>query len=878
MTQRIDSTTITTFTAIDNPAPGDTAAPNSEIPAQEADRDDISAQAKQFEKRLDNLLTRAAAGMEGLSASYADSIAEELPRPSFGKSGYLLHSKILNAAKKCDTAAQHLAKLSLKDCQTEELGGEQFKIIEEYVSAQNGLYKAVKDYLGKTGKAGPLLQSLMQATQFRASEALNLAGTMQLLARNGISPAADKTQIMQGLSEIDTEKSLLQGMQAVSHKMHGHVLADQVKTQTAGLFAKIDTLEQSQGQINHTEFTQKAGELKTEVQNLKTQVESLQNPQSGLQMDSGLHDALLSCIGRMENRLEAMEQSNPLKTISADAEQLMNKYNLDIFSQIKTKNPRMSVFLKDLQESFASHNNKVEQLKQDIEKAKFTPQQLKTAILNIMSELWEDKSHIAFSAVAMAYIVQRNINKYGMDFDKHAGKIQDRIINHFKHYGVTMNEKEAKEFISFAWDNLDNKAFAVLADYCSELYMFSTEIFHAEKDELGAMYEQATQYGAKLHQNHILEALEHNVDMSTLLEASLRDIPLDQLETIAGDAVLVQSKVLGQGAANTVNLCTYRGKDGEDKTLVFKPELHARFGLNHLTASGLGYKAETKVMQVNIAACRSAESIGCGDVIAKSSIGSFDGKFGLFMEAAKGATFYGMTGSKKAHCGFNSKGETFSYGQTLTLLDRKGLRDTMRANLMRELCRLEWADCLSGQVDRHGDNYLISIDTETGKVTVTGIDNDASFGFRKIGMNRIYMEDEPEKVKELEKSGPVKLTEDGDLDVSTLNSDQITALRPLYGFNQLFAPSHIDKETYDKLIAIDVDEYRQRLAECLDHRAVESAVLRLKDAQKHARQLESEGKVVQDWSEPKLYKEYQEERAQNHYLRRGFFARDFIHD
>lgn len=879
MTQRIDSNTVQPLAAADTAAPAaETETQSPEISLSDTAREDtdIISQAKQFEQRLERLLTRA--GAENISASYTESILNELPRPSFGKSGYLLHPKILDAAKQCDSAAQNLSKLSLKDCQTAVLGDEQFNIIKDYINAQHALYGAIQNFLGKTGKANPLLQSLMQATQFRASEALNLVGTMQQLALNGISENADQIQTAQALSALDAEKSLLQGMQAFSHKMHGHLLADSLKTAVPNLFAKIDQLEQSQAQIPHAEFTQKAAELKNEVQNLKTQTESMQNPQSGLQTDTGLHGALLSCISRMESRLDAMAQSNPLDIISADAEQLLNKYDLNVFSQIKTDNPRINGFLKDLQESFAEHNLQVEQLKQDIAAAKLTPQKFGETILAITDKLRDGKTRKAFGAITMMYIVQRNIRKYGLDFDKHTEKIKTDIIKHFQYYGITINDKEARQLISLSRDNLDNKAFSVLAEYCAELYTFSKEIFNAEKDELKAMYEQTKTNKTELPQSHILEALEHNVDMNTLLEANMRGIPLDQLETIAGDAVLVRSKVLGQGAANTVSLCTYHGKDGEDKQLVFKPELHARYGLGHLTASGLGYKNETKVMQINIASCIAAKSIGCEDVIAKSSIGSFQGKFGLFMEAAKGATLYGMKGSKQAHCGFNSKGETFTYGQTMKLIEQKGLRDVMRANLMRELCKLEWADCLSGQVDRHGDNYLVSIDTDTGNVTVTGIDNDASFGVRKIGMNLIQMGDESKKIQELKKHGPVSISDSGVLDVSTLNADQLTSLRFAYGFNQLFAPSHIDKETYEKLMKIDADEYRKSLSECLDDEAVESAVLRLKDAQRHAEKLAGEEKVVTDWSTTPLYKEYEAERKKLPSLRRGFFARDFLHD
>ena len=116
---------------------------------------------------------------------------------------------------------------------------------------------------------------------------------------------------------------------------------------------------------------------------------------------------------------------------------------------------------------------------------------------------------------------------------------------------------------------------------------------------------------------YIQAALDHHVDMNTILEASLRGIMADQLELRAGDAILTDTRKLGQGAANTVHLCTYRGRDGEDMKLVFKPEVGARRGLDHLCASGLGYRNGARVMQLNVAASRVADAIGCGGTIAQ---------------------------------------------------------------------------------------------------------------------------------------------------------------------------------------------------------------------------------------------------------------------
>ena len=220
---------------------------------------------------------------------------------------------------------------------------------------------------------------------------------------------------------------------------------------------------------------------------------------------------------------------------------------------------------------------------------------------------------------------------------------------------------------------------------------------------------------------YIAAAFEHDVALSTLLEASLRGIPTDQLEMKAGSDTLKRARVLGHGAANTVTLCVYRGENGEDVPLVFKPETAARQGFPDLTVYRLGYRAGARVMQINVAASRSADAAGCGDAVARSRIGVYDGHVGLFMEKAPGSTACDlMTGRP---CVPDGRGNKLTLGQVVSGLKKKGLLDDMRANLMRELNRLEWADALSGQADRHYQNYLVDINPETGAVKVTGIDN-----------------------------------------------------------------------------------------------------------------------------------------------------------
>jgi len=381
---------------------------------------------------------------------------------------------------------------------------------------------------------------------------------------------------------------------------------------------------------------------------------------------------------------------------------------------------------------------------------------------------------------------------------------------------------------------------------------------------------------------YIQAALDHHVDMNTILEASLRGIMADQLELRAGDAILTDTRKLGHGAANTVHLCTYRGRDGEDMTLVFKPEVGARRGLDHLCASGLGYRNGARVMQLNVAASRVADAIGCGGTIARSSIGSHDGQLGLFMEAAPGKTFFDIARGKPV-CRMPD-GKELNFPETCRFLRSNGKLDAMRANLMRELSKMEWADVLSGQVDRHGDNYIIDINPQTGAVKITGIDNDASFGTRKAGMTVVNLSRptprQQDFLSKLRREG-YTIPPDGRIDLSKLPDRLLSETRQQFGFNQLFRPVFIDRDTFDKLTAIREDDYRAMLAPCMDNEAVDAAVSRLKDAQRHAARLEREHRVVEDWAAPGIKETYARhkvgakgsfgERIQN-----GFFTRDFL--
>ena len=60
------------------------------------------------------------------------------------------------------------------------------------------------------------------------------------------------------------------------------------------------------------------------------------------------------------------------------------------------------------------------------------------------------------------------------------------------------------------------------------------------------------------------------------------------------------------------------------------------------------------------------------------------------------------------------------------------------AQLQKGMNQLEWNDGFAGQRDRHSGNYLVAVDTELGKVQVTGIDNDFSFGSQQTSVEKQF--------------------------------------------------------------------------------------------------------------------------------------------
>ncbi len=349
-----------------------------------------------------------------------------------------------------------------------------------------------------------------------------------------------------------------------------------------------------------------------------------------------------------------------------------------------------------------------------------------------------------------------------------------------------------------------------------------------------------------------------DLDPVTILEAKLRGIAVDDILN-TGHIIVEETGKKSNGQVNVVRFIKASDDNGIMQDIVFKPELGAQAGM----AKIYGHLSTANVTKVNIASVNVAEQIGCGSIMPKSKFACIDGIPGLAMEKAKGSILLDIKSNKKV---LEFNGEKVNFTEMLAKLKDKSpdLPKKMLTNLTQELCKLEWADILSGQVDRHNQNLLIDINQE-GEVQVTGIDNDFAFDVIRTGVLRFDFSNmagsAPEfngvKDRQIELKDPFGImpATDSQLEFNHIN-------RTIEGLNKSITydvtgtlaatamklPSHIPLDVYNKLTQLSSADYRASIEPLLPKQAVDVAVMRFEDAQRFAKAYKEKGLVVDDFS------------------------------
>ena len=365
--------------------------------------------------------------------------------------------------------------------------------------------------------------------------------------------------------------------------------------------------------------------------------------------------------------------------------------------------------------------------------------------------------------------------------------------------------------------------------------------------------------------NEAMSVFKGELSVSSVVESRARGLRDGDVDPANEDANIESSKTLGAGNAGTVYLL--RRKDGSE--VVFKGEMESRTGLNTICAGkGTAYRKSQQTVNLNIATKSAANALGCGNLIVNYKAGTHDGTFGFFMDKAKGRSAHGLAGK-----GGSKTDEAGLTGKEISNLEA-GERRRVKGEIMRQLNSLQWLDIITGQLDRHSDNYFIHVDRQTHDVTVSGIDNDACYSKFRIGVGTFALDADrsaqfyDELVKVLRNAGvrnpdnearrllreDPSITQQGNnITVNALKVTSkaiISALAETTGVKSIAVPDKIDRDFYNHLIELKNNPaarkaYLDSLRPRMDEGNVAAAEARLNDVIVHAERLARENKVVE---------------------------------
>ena len=391
----------------------------------------------------------------------------------------------------------------------------------------------------------------------------------------------------------------------------------------------------------------------------------------------------------------------------------------------------------------------------------------------------------------------------------------------------------------------------------------------------------------------VLGAFRGEQTVSSIVEARAHGYSDSDIDARIDDANVADSYELGSGAFNTVTLLKL--KDGSE--WVFKPEMPGCLTTSY-SSHYHGMAKNMEFTRVNLAVQDTANRLGLNDVMVKTKAGTHKGRFGMFMEKAPGLTGQKYLKANDAKVGAGKLSLT-----ALRTLDEAKFGKVV-GRLMRQANRLLWFDILTGQGDRHNDNYLVEIDKETLDVTLKAIDNDASYGLMRTGLNtfKFAAGSQAQKafaqtlntlaassraknafLKQVKEDPGIKIDKEGAVEIDmekVANRQLVQGLFHFCGLRCTAVPEEMDSELHDKLVALAADapdggaaraEYLDSLATRLgaESEQYRCAVKRLDEAIAHARKLKNEGKVytAEQWESHDVQKSVAKvalKKAKNH--------------
>jgi hypothetical protein len=262
-------------------------------------------------------------------------------------------------------------------------------------------------------------------------------------------------------------------------------------------------------------------------------------------------------------------------------------------------------------------------------------------------------------------------------------------------------------------------------------------------------------------------------------------VTADTLPAFTNAQVLEKPKTLGSGAFNTVFSVKLKNPDGTPFDGVFKPLGSTEKGWV-AAATGIP-KDDPQIAMRNIATVSYAKKLGL-DVVPSTRLavidtgrGVVDPDLGLIMEKAR--------------------------GKPASQVDPSVLS---RPDVCAEVTKLQLLDHLTGQGDRHANNYFINIEPD-GRAKVMGIDNDQCFG------------------KNLKDPAGIQ----------QINHDRLR-----YGFRGTGLPPVVDTEMARAINAMTSRDIRAMLGNKLSEPEIQAAIERHEGVKNHIARLRATGHII----------------------------------
>lgn len=380
----------------------------------------------------------------------------------------------------------------------------------------------------------------------------------------------------------------------------------------------------------------------------------------------------------------------------------------------------------------------------------------------------------------------------------------------------------------------------------------------------------------------VLGAFKGEQSFSPLLESRVHGYRDSDVNLALDDKNVQESKELGSGMFNTVTFVKL--KDGTE--WVFKPEMPGRLASPRSPLND-NMRDSQELTRVNIAVQTTADALKLNDIMVKTTAGTHKGQFGMFMEKAPG-----LTGKKFKDTDDKLVPENRVSAFSILKMEDDNQFAKVVGRMMRQFNRLQWFDIITGQGDRHQENYLIDIKKDDLSVSVKAIDNDSSYGLLRTGIDTFKMpansssraifdmkideivqsakgkENQEALMDEIWEDPAITINTDGSIDIDLSKAKNPAILRTILhdiAFKSLEAPTEMDEDLYNELMKLSAKDgvnrkdYLKSLAERLGKGSEQykCAVKRLDATIQKAIELKKAGKVYSatQWEDHDVQKE-----------------------